>query len=213
MSTLTHADYAAAAERIGCSARQLRAVVAVEAAGSGFTTHRGVRVPKILFEPHKFWVHSGAYPVSRVAPHLSRRYWMPGTYNQVGGHVVKAGENRQHIRLEQAVALDERFRADGLIREAALMSCSWGIGQVLGEHWRSLGYESVQAFVNAQYAGEGEQLDTMARFIVRNGLADDVRRGGSSAASWAGFARGYNGASYRVHNYHGRLAAAYSRLG
>lgn len=67
--------------------------------------------------------------------------------------------------------------------------------------------------MNAQYESEAGQLDTMARFIVRNGLADDVRRGGSTASSWAGFARGYNGASYAVHNYHGHMASAFKRLG
>ena len=208
--SLSIADYQAAANRIGCSVAQIRAIVKEESRGEGFTRHRGVLVPKILFEPHKMYAHSGAFPISRVAPHLSRRVWIPGLYNQIGSYRVRPGEDRQHIRLEQAVALDAQFNAGGAIRDAALMSCSWGLGQVLGEQWRSLGYPSLQDFINAQYAGEPEQLDTMARFIVTNHLADDARRGGKTPDSWRGLARGYNGKSYAVHNYHGRLAKAYS---
>lgn len=83
---------------------------------------------------------------------------------------------------------------------------------MLGEHWRRLGYESLQAFVNAQYGSEAAQLDTMARFIVANGLDGAVRRGSSTPASWEVFARGYNGSSYARHNYHQRLASAFKRL-
>lgn len=209
---LTTRDYAAAAAALGCSPRQIRAVVAVEAAGSGFTTHRGERVPKLLFEPHLFYRNSGAYPVSRVAPHLSRRSWRPGTYNQLGGRRLVRGEDAQHVRLEQAVALDAHFSAGGAVRDAALASCSWGIGQVLGSHWRSLGYGSLQAFVNAQYTAAG-QLDTFVRFVRANGLADELRRVDGRPANARPFARRYNGPAYAVHGYDRRIARAYRELG
>jgi hypothetical protein len=46
----------------------------------------------------------------------------------------------------------------------------------------------------------------MIAFIKAKKLDDDLRR-----HDWAGFAKGYNGAQYAVHNYHGRLAAAFQK--
>ncbi|MCP1548506.1 MULTISPECIES: N-acetylmuramidase domain-containing protein [Methylorubrum] len=46
----------------------------------------------------------------------------------------------------------------------------------------------------------------MVRFIVTNGLDDELRR-----HDWAGFARSYNGASYAKHGYHNKLAAALAK--
>lgn len=202
---LSEQDFRDAAARIGCSVAALKAVVDVECRGNGFVRHRGTLVPVILFEAHWFYKLSGPHPASRVAPHLSSPRWNRRLYNRAG-RPVRSGEDRQHVRLEEAVALDDHFGASGAVRDAALMSCSWGIGQVMGFHWRALGYDSLQAFVNAMYVDEGSQLDAMARFIIRNRLADELRR-----LDWHGFARGYNGSGYRLNRYHTKLARAHAR--
>lgn len=202
----------------GASEAQARAVIAVESAGRGFTTSGGQRVPKILLEAHKVYQFSGALPLSRVAPHLSSRRWNRRLYN-VSRIAPLPGEDLQHRRLRELVQVGERLEAQGftdaeaICREAGLLSCSWGLGQVMGFHWRSLGFDSLQEFVNVNYQSEGAQIGVMARFVKANGLSDDVRRGGRSAASWRGFARGYNGSGYHVHNYHGKLARAYRNAG
>jgi hypothetical protein len=207
---LSEADYRRGAARLGCTARQLKAVVAVEAAGAGFTSHLGTVVPKVLFEAHHFYRLSGAYPISREFPHLSSPRWNRSLYNKLS-RPLRAGEDMAHARLSEAVALDARYKAGGSVRDAALMASSWGIGQVMGYHYRSLGFDTVQAFVNANYASEGSQLDIMVEFIRTNGLADDVRRISSRAGDCAGFAKGYNGSGYAVHGYHRKIASAFAR--
>lgn len=209
---LTAADFEAFARATGATPAHARAIFEVESAGHGFTRHRGAVVPVILFEAHKFYANTKAYPVSRVAPHLSSRTWNRALYNRTARR-VQPGENVQHVRLEEAVALDAHFNAGGFIRNAALMSCSWGLGQVLGENWQPLRYPSLQAFINAMFASESAQFDAIARFTVANGLSDELRAAGRTAASWVPYVSRYNGPAFRQNNYHVRAASSYIRHG
>ena len=93
------------------------------------------------------------------------------------------GGSKEHDRLGQAAAID---------RECALQSASWGGFQIMGFHWKTLGYDSIQAFVNAMYKSEGEQLDAFSRFIK----ADPGMHRALKALDWAEFARRYNGPGY-----------------
>jgi len=97
-------------------------------------------------------------------------------------------------------------RAIKIDRDAAYASTSWGLGQVMGEHWRWLGYASVDALVAEARAGFAGQLRLMLLYIEKAGLTDAVRR-----RDWSAFARAYNGPAYARHGYHTRLAAAYAR--
>ncbi len=91
-------------------------------------------------------------------------------------------------------------------RDAALQSVSWGIGQVMGSHWKALGYGSVDALVAEARSGVGGQIRLMLRFLEHEGLIDTIR-----ARDWAAFARAYNGPRYKVHRYDSRIAAAHAR--
>jgi hypothetical protein len=99
--------------------------------------------------------------------------------------------------LAEAAAID---------REAALQSVSWGIGQVMGAHWKALGYDSVEALVAEARSGAGGQIRLMLRFLEANGLI-----GAIEAHDWAHFARAYNGPGYKANRYDSRIAAAYAR--
>jgi len=99
--------------------------------------------------------------------------------------------------LEQAMAID---------RSAALQSVSWGIGQVMGSHWKALGYGSVEDLVAEARSGVAGQVRLMLLFLETNGLVGTIR-----AHDWAGFARAYNGPRYKVHRYDSRIAAAYAK--
>lgn len=188
MKLLTEQDYARAAERLGCDVAAVKAVDEVESGGRGFLADGR---PKILFERHVFrrqlldrGIDTRAY--EREQPELVNV--KPGGYK--GG----ADEWR---RLDDAVQIH---------REAALSSASWGKYQIMGYHWRALGFESVQAFVNAMYHSEGKQLDAFVEFVKTNRLDDELRR-----KDWTGFARGYNGKNFAVNKYDLKLAAAYER--
>lgn len=185
MQPLTQADYVLAARELGCSVAAIKAVAEVESAGYGFLP---TGEPKILFEAHVFdRLTGGKY--RKTHPNLSSAGWNRTLYGPAGKH--------QHQRLAAAAALG---------RDAALQSCSWGAFQIMGFHWKLLGYPTLQAFVNDMYDGEPGQLRAFVRFVKANKLDDDLRR-----LDWHGFARGYNGHAYAKNRYAEKMADAYAR--
>lgn len=191
MKTLTNEQIKDLANKHGIEYAGLKAVVEVEASGKGFIGD----VPKILYEPHIMYrlLTKKNYITIRnnlmkAHPNLCYPRW--GTYKY-------GAESIQHRRLEVA----SQFNHD-----TALESCSWGLGQVMGFHWKSLGYESLQAFINDMYESEAKQLEAMIRFIKVNGLLLALKN-----KDWVKFARGYNGSGYAKNKYHIKLANAYAK--
>ena len=92
---------------------------------------------------------------------------------------------------------------------AALESASWGLFQIMGFHWKALGYSSVQQFTQSMVASEGGHLEALARFIEANKLAKALAacRPGDPESCRA-FCKAYNGGGYASHNYHVKLARA-----
>lgn len=191
MKTLTNEQIKDLANKHGIEYASLKAVVEVEASGKGFIDD----VPKILYEPHIMYrlLTKKNYITIRnnlmkAHPNLCYPRW--GTYKY-------GAESIQHRRLEIASQFN---------RDTALESCSWGLGQVMGFHWKSLGYESLQDFINDMYESESKQLEAMIRFIKVNGLLLALKD-----KDWVKFARGYNGSGYAKNKYHIKLANAYAK--
>lgn len=191
MKTLTNEQIKDLANKHGIEYAGLKAVVEVEASGKGFIGD----VPKILYEPHIMYrlLTKKNYITIRnnlmkAHPNLCYPRW--GTYKY-------GAESIQHRRLEIASQFN---------RDIALESCSWGLGQVMGYHWKSLGYESLQAFINDMYESEAKQLEAMIRFLKVNGLLLALKN-----KDWVKFARGYNGSGYAKNKYHIKLANAYAK--
>jgi hypothetical protein len=190
--TLTSDDFTRAATELGVPVAAIQAVTDVETSGSGFLSD-GVR-PEILFERHVMLKRLIAHGLSQQAERYASQ--RPDIVNATpGGYKGGAAE---YDRLDAAVNID---------RTSALESCSWGAFQIMGYHWKDLGYSSVQDFVNAMYRSAGDQLDAFVRFIKANpNLARALRN-----KDWAGFAAGYNGPGYRANHYDEKMAAAYAR--
>lgn len=178
-------DLALIGREIGVGEDEIHAVLDVEAAGSGFDAKGR---PKMLFEPHVFWreLGPGAAREKAAAAGLAYPRWKPGAYPK-----------DSYPRLAKAVEIDE---------EAALRSASWGLGQVMGFNCKAAGYPFAKAMVVAFMDDEEAHLRAMIRFIVTNGLDDELRR-----HDWAGFARGYNGAGFAKNGYDKKLAASFAR--
>lgn len=177
-------DISRLAHTVGCTEDHLHAVMEVETRGGGFDIHGRI---KMLFEPHIFYRElSGAEREEAVAAGLAYRRW---------------GEKRypkdSYPRLRKAMEINA---------EAALRSCSWGLGQIMGFNHRLAGYASVAAMVAAFVDDEDSHLAAMIEFIVSNGLDDELRR-----EDWRGFARGYNGSGYAKHGYHLKLKKAFDK--
>ena len=177
-----------AAKAINVPTAALQAVMKVEAKGSGFNSDG---TPVILFERHVFRQRLVANAKASLADKVMRE--RPDLCaKSSGGYGLYSA---QHGRLNAACQYD---------RTSALESASWGLGQVMGYHWKALGYASLQAFINAMYKDEASQLDAMCRFIKKNGLDVHLRN-----LNWAAFAKGYNGSGYKANSYDTKLAAAY----
>lgn len=170
--------------QIGVGEDETHAFLDVETRGSGFDAQGR---PRILFERHKFHKY---VPAAKRAQAVKA-----GLASTTTGGYGK--ESEQYGKLARAIAIDER---------AALYSCSWGLGQIMGFNHDLAGYSTVEAMVKAFMADEENHLAAAIHFIKATNLDDELRR-----HDWAGFARGYNGTNYRINKYDEKLADAYAK--
>jgi hypothetical protein len=178
------------ADELGIEAAALLAVVEVESGGRLYARVNGQDEPLIRFEGHYF---------HRFLPAAKRNLAIvAGLANPVAGKVRNP--------LTQAGRWRMLARARAIDRDAALCSVSWGVGQVMGAHWRWLEYHDVETLVGEARAGAEGQVRLFTRFVEKAGLKDKL-----VAHDWAGFARAYNGPAYARHHYDSRMAAAYAR--
>lgn len=183
MKKLTEKDFQDAAIKLGCEVAVIKAVSEVESNGSGFNPDGSVVT---LFEGHWFYKLTKE-PYSKTHPHLSYKNWTKKYYG-------KTWQQRK-ARLEEAMSLN---------REAAIQSASWGKFQIMGFHWKKLGYASIEDFYCKMHESEGAQLDAFVRYVKVFGLSDELKR-----KDWAGFAKGYNGVGYKQNKYDTKLEKAY----
>lgn len=186
---ITRADIVGSAKFLGVEPATLKAVIDVEARASGFGDDGR---PTILFERHKMWKYLGE------ANYLTKRDQLSALFPDICHKSAGSYNTRgQYEKLAVAQVLHW---------DAAHKSCSWGLGQVMGFNFASLGYKTLREFVDAMYESEGRQLDAMCRYIKVNNLISKLQR-----HDWAGFANGYNGRDYAINKYDTKLATAYAK--
>lgn len=183
-------DFIEISKQEGIGIAELKAVMHVEARGSG---HLPDGRPKILFEGHKFYKHLSKNPALRdkackERPDLCFKTWTKQHYK---------GGAAEWQRLDDAVQYD---------REAALKSASYGAFQIMGENYAAAGFKSVQDMVNAMFKSEREHLVAVCKFIkswpkMYNAL---LRH------DWATFAECYNGPAYKANGYHIQMETAFT---
>jgi len=187
-------DYSKAAQLLGVEESAVKAIASVESAGEGFITDKsGNKIPKILFERHVMFKRLRDFTPIKSAD-MAAKY--PDIVNpSPGGY---KGGLLEHERLARAVQID---------RVTALESASWGAYQIMGYHWKALGYLSVQEFVNKAYTEDG-QLELFIRFVK---ASPNVLKA-LKAKDWVGVARSYNGPGYAKNSYHINMKEAYDRF-
>lgn len=177
----------------------VKAVYNVESSGEGFSKITGKI--KIQFEPtilSKLLLKKGInHSIKTVYVGTLQEYELV-----CDGIVLTNGVEGQQSEYE---ALELAKKIDS---QLALMSTSWGIGQIMGFNYVLAGYSSVDEMVNDFLKGESQQLRGMLMFIKNNKTMLDCLR----SHNWAGFADLYNGPSYRKFNYDVRLKEAYNKL-
>jgi len=176
------------AYRIGVSEDHLQAFLNVESRSQGFD--RAGR-PVILTEPHVFYRNlRGAERDEAVRQGLAYPKWGQKPYPKTS--------DARYQWLKKAMAINV---------EAALKACSWGSSQVLGENFSVVGFSSAEEMVRAFMRDEEEHVEAMVKFILVNGIADDLR-----AERWRTVARIYNGPGYEKNGYHTKMAREYAKL-
>jgi len=182
------------ADQYGLELAAVKAVNEVESSGKGFLIDGR---PKILFEGHIFWrelKNRGVDPTTLanfnnsdiLYPKWTKQHYLGGT--------------REYERLEKAVSLG----GNAMIKDAALASCSWGSYQIMGFHYKALGYESISEFVDEMEKHERNHLEAFGKYLVKFGCLVHLK-----SLNWTKFAHCYNGPSQAQNKYDEKMAKAY----
>lgn len=182
--TLTDYYFVKAAELLNIDVAAIKAVTEIESPKGGFLKNGK---PTILFEAKYFHnLTNGKYDL--MHPNVSSPKWDRSLYY---------GGEKEYDRLGLAITLD---------KDAALQSASWGRFQIMGANYKTCGYDTVSAFVDAMYESEYNHLIAFCKFIQNNKMDVYLRN-----KQWAEFARRYNGPKYKENNYDTKLEKAYTK--
>ncbi|KAF2338296.1 N-acetylmuramidase domain-containing protein [Flavobacterium tistrianum] len=174
----------------------VKAVNEVESNGKGFLIDGR---PKILFEGHIFWnelkkrnidpkTFVNANTQDILFENYTKKYYVGGT--------------AEYARLEKA----KKLGSDKKIADAANCSASWGLFQIMGFNAVSIGYSSIDEFVDKMNQNEGEHLKAFGLFLEKNNLIGLLRN-----KNWTSFALKYNGPAYKTNKYDEKLMRAYQK--
>ena len=174
----------------------VKAVNEIESLGKGFLIDGR---PRILFEGHVFWRElkkRGVNPEDFVSTNTKNVLYEKWTKNYY------EGGKQEYDRLEKAAGMSDI----DAVHEAAYASASYGAFQIMGFHYSSLGFPSVDSFVAQLYTHEKEHLKAFGKFCEVNNLIRHLK-----SKNWASFARGYNGPAFKENKYDIKLANAYTK--
>lgn len=187
--SLTLEDLQRSASELDVPVAVIAAVSEVESRGRGFLA---CGRPVILYERHimnRRLVHYGIDP----KPWLTSLADIVNT--KAGGY---KGGSLEYERLATAKSIHEI---------SALESASWGLYQIMGFHWKHLGYSSAFEFVELMHRDEGEHLEAFTRFIRK----DPPMHKALLSRDWTEFARRYNGPAFSKNGYDVKMAVAYAK--
>lgn len=197
---LKDSDYIAAAKRLNVSELAIRVFGATEGRGVGFLKNGKA---KILFERHRMYFYLVQLKGKNFANAQMKQY--PNLVNTASGGYK--GNEAEYTRLSLA---------KHICPEAALMSCSWGQFQIMGENWKDLGYSSVFDFEMQMQTSESLQIEAFIRFIefktgTINGkkiaLIDALR-----SEDWPSVFTLYNGSNYKKLGYQAKFQKEWDHL-
>lgn len=160
---VTEKEIAEIAKKAGLEYAALRAFIAVESGGQGFDSKTG----KILiqFEPHYF---------RKRVPYAPSGKW---------------SVNKVEVQAKEWPAFNNAFAINP---DAAMESTSIGLPQIMGAHWKRLGYSSVGAMWDDFKHSEYNQIVALTKFIK----TDEKLYRALKNKDWHTVAVRYNGAGY-----------------
>ena len=179
----------------------VKSVNEVESSGKGFLAQGR---PRILFEGHVFWRElkkRNIDPNILLNPEVEDILYEKWTKKYYKGG---AGE---YTRLGKAATISD---LPG-VKAAAYCSASWGSFQIMGYHYKKLGYNSIEHFVEQLNKHEREHLIAFGKFISMAGFSGKKLIDWLREKQWEKFAHGYNGSGYKKNKYDTKLKAAYEK--
>ena len=190
---ITESDFIELSNKFGIEVAALKAIFTVEAGGKSGFLKEDPNIPVTLEEGHVFYKyiqnkHKNASEIAQKYPDICYKSWTKQYY--------KTGLN-EYKRYLKAAEIDE---------ECAMMATSWGMGQCMGFNYKTCGYSSVKAFVNAMYESERNQLMAMCNFIKSNPKMYKALQN----KDFKTFASIYNG-SGQIDYYGSKLEQAYNK--
>ena len=165
------------AEDNGIPHDNLRKVIAVESGGFGFDKKTGKII--IQFEPH----------------------WFKRLFLKWSSNLNAWQNNKVEGQLQEWKAFNDAFSKNP---KAAMEATSIGLPQIMGFHWKRLGFSSVGEFWDYMKESEDNQVLAMVKFIKLNKKMYNAL----ITSDWNTFAYYYNGAQYKKFNYAERLKRA-----
>ena len=190
---LSEEDYRKAAEKLGVETAVIKAVVEIEAGRS----HNGFHapgMPLINFDLAMFKRAAARRSIKLSKYSRSHRE----VFARPNARRYGSRQAAQHARLAGAMSIETTAAIDGTF---------WGMFQIGGFNWKKCGASSREDFVMRMSRSEHDQLDMFVNFVMSEGIDRFLRK-----KDWAGFARRYNGPSYKKRRYHTRMANAYKRI-
>jgi hypothetical protein len=179
--------YEEMAKEFKCEFAAIKAVTRTESGDGGYFANK---LPKILFERHRFYALTdpNAKNGKAGAERLTHPYAaFPDICNpQPGGYAREEGE---YVRLLKAAELD---------KDAAIMSASWGAFQVLGEYYKECGFASPSDMVDACLKSIDGQAKLFRGFLKKPEKRKALE--GLREKDWEKFTTYYNGGNWREQN-------------
>jgi len=180
MKAISNTDYEDLSKKYLIPVSLIRTIVAVESAGHGFDPITKKII--IQFEPSWF-----------------KRLWVKWKNN-----IGLWSQNKVENQIKEWLAFNDAFMKNPT---AAMESTSIGLMQVMGFHYKKLGFISVGYMWDFAKESEKNQLELGLKFIKNNpNLYNNLIN-----KNWAKFAYYYNGSNYRINNYDKKLELAYNK--
>jgi len=172
---ISNSQIEALAKEFKLPASRIHAIKEVESGGKGFDEATG----KILIQFEPAWFR-------KKEPFAPSGAW---------------SLNKVDVQSKEWLAFNSAFEIDPV---SAMESTSIGMMQVMGFHWKALGFKSVGEMWDYAKESEYNQMRLALLFIKLNSKL----YGALYAGDWVWVAYYYNGANYRVNAYDKKLEAA-----
>ena len=179
---------------LGVDKNVLKSIAIKEAKASGFTPSGKCL---ILYERHIFHRYATAKFGKGKVSEWSKKN--PNICFPTRDPKAYMGGEREWTRLDQAKNWDA---------ETALISCSWGMFQIMGFNFGLAGYENVGDFVSDMSESERFHIQALCNFIVNNPPLYRAMK----SRNFQQIALYYNGSNYKINRYDTDLMNIYNTL-